>query len=163
MPSRAASLRRPDLPSRRPSTGASSRAPADAFKPDDEAVDDVYLQVDATGSLEAAAKKLAELAADGPTPAVQRRHEWWNDPEEQEFLEYEEEDDEGDYEMEHLNEVVDGLWIGDLVSAMDVDGLRERGIVSDNSDVLTIDQCYLIAEATARLLIRHRSIRCGDR
>lgn len=136
MPSRAASLRRPDLPSRRPSSGASALPPADAAKPDDEAIDDVYLQVDATGSLEAAAKKLAEIAADGPGTAVQRRHEWWNDPEEQEYLaQYEDEGDEEDeeeYEIEHINEVVDGLWIGDLVAAMDVDGLRERGIVSDS-------------------------------
>lgn len=32
--------------------------------------------------------------------------------------------------MVHLQEIVEGLWVGDLVSAMDTDGLKARGIVS---------------------------------
>lgn len=116
--------------------------PADAMKPDSEAISDVYAQVAATGSLQLAAAKLAAIAhsSTASIPAVmQRRQAWYDDPEEAEFLaqqdeeEYgEEEEDDGDANMviEHLQEVVEGLWIGDLVAAMDSAGLRERGIVS---------------------------------
>lgn len=140
MLSRSASQRGAKLPqmSRRAS-GVDDAAPADALKPDEQAIDDVFAKVQETGTLEGAARRLAELAAteDGPgTVQTQRRMQgWWDDPEEAEYFAAQQpqqgyDDDEEEMgEIEHLNEVVDGLWIGDLVSAMDAEGLRERGIV----------------------------------
>jgi dual specificity phosphatase 12 len=48
---------------------------------------------------------------------------------------FEKEEEEGEDEFEapgvtHLQEIQEGLWIGDLVAAMDTAGLEERGIVS---------------------------------
>lgn len=119
-----------------------SRAPpADAARPDDAAVEDVYRQVESTGSLEAAAKKLQQVAK-------MRTRMWEDDPEEAEYVaqhqqhqaqhgygdededEIAVEDEEEDMqEVVHLQEVVEGLWVGDLVAAMDTEGLEERGIV----------------------------------
>ncbi|WOO77405.1 Tyrosine-protein phosphatase YVH1 [Vanrija pseudolonga] len=126
---------RPSLPLRT-QTDAPSEPPADATKPDDTAIDDVYAQVDATGSLEAAARKLAAIAAaeaedGGVTPVVVQRRQVWEDEDDEYFYrggggEAEEEAEE----IEHLQEVYDGLWVGDLVAAMDGDGLRERRITN---------------------------------
>lgn len=130
-------------------------APGDSAKPDEEAIDDVYTQVDATGSIEAAARKLQLFAKlqqqqqQSPSPteagpsglsasARQRQMAMWeDDPEEQAYIQNkhpssmdvdeDEQEDEGG-EVVHLQEVVEGLWIGDLVGAMDTDGLEERGI-----------------------------------
>jgi hypothetical protein len=41
----------------------------------------------------------------------------------------EEEEDEEEEPVVHLQEIVEGLWVGDLVAAMDTEGLKERGIV----------------------------------
>jgi dual specificity phosphatase 12 len=44
-----------------------------------------------------------------------------------------EEEDEEEFEapgVTHMQEIQEGLWIGDLVAAMDTAGLEERGIVS---------------------------------
>lgn len=41
-----------------------------------------------------------------------------------------EDDVQGEEEVMHLQEVVEGLWVGDLVAAMDTEGLKARGIVS---------------------------------
>ncbi|WWD04856.1 hypothetical protein V865_002927 [Kwoniella europaea PYCC6329] len=113
--------------------------PSDATKADDDAVEDVYREVNSTGSLQAAAKKLEQYAR------------FANDPEESGFLEQhdiqedvimtdEDTDDElspispgqqnSKGEVVHLQEVVDGLWIGDLVAAMDTEGLQQRGITN---------------------------------
>ncbi len=141
MLSRSASQRGAKLPqlSRRTSAvDEAPPAPADALKPDEQAIDDVFDQVKKTGTLDAAARRLAALAAEeegpGTVQAQRRMQGWWDDPEEAAYLAaqeggYEEEEEEMG-EIEHLNEVVDGLWIGDLVSAMDAEGMRERGIVS---------------------------------
>ncbi|CAK9780791.1 unnamed protein product [Cutaneotrichosporon oleaginosum] len=131
MLSRSASQRGAKLPqlSRRPS--AKDDAPADALKPDEDAIDDVFAQVQETGTLDGAARRLAALAAaeDGPgTAQSQRRQGWWDDPEEAAYFAAQGDEDES--EIEHLNEVVDGLWIGDLVAAMDAEGMRERGITN---------------------------------
>lgn len=141
MLSRSASQRGTKLPqlSRRASEyEAATPAPADALKPDEEAVDDVHAKVKEVGTLEGAARRLAELAAaetesGAGTPLQARRAGWWDDPEEAAYFAAQEEggyEEEEEVMIEHMNEVVDGLWIGDLVSAMDADGLRERGIVS---------------------------------
>lgn len=37
---------------------------------------------------------------------------------------------EEEQEVVHLQEIVEGLWVGDLVAAMDTEGLEEKGIVS---------------------------------
>lgn len=148
MLSRSASQRGTKLPhlSRRASEFEQpSPAPADALKPDEEAIDDVFAKVKETGTLEGAARRLAELAAAeadsgvaSPLMARRQSQAWEDDPEEAAYFAaqrrggYEEEGDEeeeAEY-IEHMNEVIDGLWIGDLVSAMDADGMRERGIVS---------------------------------
>jgi len=152
--------------------------PADALKPDDEAVADVYDQVAATGSLHAAAAKLAKIAEShtGTVPAVmaRRQYAWEDDPEEAEFLasqqqqQYEDEDEDeyedGRAEIEHLQQVVDGLWIGDLVAAMDGQGLRERGIVSDmkQSKKLTLVQCRVASPPAHRFSGRLCSVRPRD-
>lgn len=39
--------------------------------------------------------------------------------------------EDGEEEVVHMQEVMDGLWIGDLVAAMDVAGLERRGIVRE--------------------------------
>lgn len=125
--------RRPSLPERTPTT-MTDLAPADAQKPDSRAVDDVYDQLKATGSLEAAARRLAEIAMQEDTvpKVVQRRQTWEDDPEEAEWqMQHSQATPPADEEeVEHLQQVCDGLWVGDLVAAMDVEGLRERGIVS---------------------------------
>jgi dual specificity phosphatase 12 len=44
-----------------------------------------------------------------------------------------EEEDEEEFEapgVTHMQEIQEGLWIGDLVAAMDTAGLEEKGIVS---------------------------------
>lgn len=42
----------------------------------------------------------------------------------------EEEEEEEKEAMGHMQEVVDGLWVGDLVAANDDDQLEKHGIVS---------------------------------
>lgn len=42
----------------------------------------------------------------------------------------EEEEEEEKEAMGHMQEVVDGLWVGDLVAANDDDELEKNGIVS---------------------------------
>ena len=120
---------RPKLPTRSASRLVGG-PPADASKPDIDAVIDVYKTVDQTGSLEAAAQKLQQYAQ------IRAMEE---DPEESEYLKNLSEEDHTDEEngnqadveeVVHLQEVIEGLWIGDLVSAMDITGLEERGIVS---------------------------------
>lgn len=44
--------------------------------------------------------------------------------------------DDGEEEVVHMQEVMDGLWIGDLVAAMDVAGLERRGIVRKDPYIL---------------------------
>jgi dual specificity phosphatase 12 len=107
--------------------------PSDAAKPDDKAINDVYKSVQETGSLELAALKLQKYAA---------QRTWEDDPEEAGYIaalaaddvEMDEDEEEnvmeGQREVVHLQEVLPGLWIGDLVAAMDMPGLAERGIVS---------------------------------
>ncbi|WVF69173.1 hypothetical protein IAT40_003948 [Kwoniella sp. CBS 6097] len=135
---------RPRLPTRS-NSHLSAGPPTDASKADDEAISDVYREVDSTGSISAAAKRLEQMAR------------WADDPEEASYLQQhgvedeaimsdEYSDDEAIHsasagagaggrrdcngEVVHLQEVVDGLWIGDLVAAMDQDGLEERGITN---------------------------------
>ncbi|OCF43584.1 hypothetical protein I317_02602 [Kwoniella heveanensis CBS 569] len=135
---------RPRLPTRS-NSHLSAGPPTDASKADDEAISDVYREVDSTGSISAAAKKLEQIAR------------WADDPEEASYLQrHGVEDDaimsdecsddeaiqatgrsmgeagrrDSTGEVVHLQEVVDGLWIGDLVAAMDTDGLEQRGITN---------------------------------
>ena len=160
-------------------------APADSAKPDEEAIDDVYTQVDATGSIEAAARKLqlfaklqqqqqqhsqssspTEAGPSGMSASARQRQMamWEDDPEEQAYLQHkhpspmqvddeELEDEAEEREVVHLQEVVEGLWIGDLVGAMDTDGLEERGIVSR----LRIPSTMLMPSRTFCLYCVHRS------
>ena len=133
-------LQLPVLPKRSDSSRTAD-APFDAREPDDKAVNDVYRSVEETGSLEMAAKKLQKYAA---------QQRWEDDPEEAEFLagrtdevdEYGDESMGGREEMEqvvHMQEVLPGLWIGDLVAAMDTASLQRNGIVSNtNNRVLGI-------------------------
>lgn len=82
-----------------------------------------------------------------PKPAASRPI-WADDPEEAEYMgqggyddsaltdeeEYEGMDeDEVVEEVVHMQEVVEGLWVGDLVGAMDQDGLEQKGIVSQQN------------------------------
>ena len=99
--------------------------PADSSKPDHNAVTDVFEKVEETGSLEAAARQLQSFS---------QGRRWEDDPEEADFKAQGMHDaDDGDevavQDVEHLQEVIDGLWLGDLVAAMDTQGLEERGIV----------------------------------
>ncbi|KAI9632039.1 uncharacterized protein MKK02DRAFT_21395 [Dioszegia hungarica] len=133
------------MPTRSKST-LTANAPYDAAKPDDEAVDDVIEQVEDTGSLERAARKLglyAKLAGYVRAQVKKADEEFAVDDDEDED---EEEDGEGeDVAMEmkngdgdrsdveeviHLQEIVGGLWVGDLVAAMDSEGLDARGITN---------------------------------
>ena len=113
------------LPTPSRSTSLASEPPGDASKTDEIAISDVYRQVDVTGSLEAAAVRLSR--------AAKHVQMWEDDPEEAGYLYAESDDDdsleEEDLVVEHLCEVVDGLWVGDLVAAMDTSGLEERNIV----------------------------------
>ena len=110
-----------------------------------------YRSVEETGSLEAAAKKLHQIAV---------ARAWEDDPEEAAYLAqtrqaYEDEEmenpqvyeDEDGYtygygqnaeEVVHLQEIVPGLWVGDLVAAMDTEGLKERGIVGDGRECMRL-------------------------
>lgn len=128
--------RRPSLPERTKMT-MTDLPPADAQKSDSLAVDDVFDQLKATGSLEAAARKLHEIAMKEETlPKVMQRRQAWEDEEEEAEWQQEAEEQAGgrregeEEEVEHLQQICDGLWVGDLVAAMDGEGLRERGIVS---------------------------------
>ena len=130
-------MARPDLPSRS-SSELMGPPPADASKSDVDAVEDVYERVEETGSLEAAARKLQQYA---------RTRGFQNDPEEAAYRSQNrgdnEEEGEEVQEVVHLQEVVEGLWIGDLVAAMDTEGLQQRGIASRSA-----------RRASGRLLIR---------
>ena len=112
------------LPSRSDSP-LRSGTPADSSKPDYSAVTDVFEKVEETGSLEAAARQLQ---------SVHNERRWQDDLEEAEYrAQTSYNADDGDevavVEVEHLQEVIEGLWLGDLVAAMDTQGLEERGIV----------------------------------
>lgn len=103
----------------------------------------------------AQAEKLRALkeraAASNSSAAAQPYARWADDPEEAEYLqstsnlhaqtehvedqvlvsdEEEEEEEEEKEAMGHMQEVVDGLWVGDLVAANDDDQLEQHGIVS---------------------------------
>lgn len=120
---------RQDL-SARSSSQVTNDSPADAPQPDNVAVQDVHDQVSQTGSLEAAARKLQQHG---------RSRGVVDDPEEAEYrtggAASESFKGKGAQENEivHLQEVVEGLWIGDLVAAMNTTGLEERGIVRRSS------------------------------
>ncbi|EIW73571.1 hypothetical protein TREMEDRAFT_25665 [Tremella mesenterica DSM 1558] len=138
------------LPTRRNSFQPSlDSPPADAVKPDFQAIDDVYNQVASTGSLEAAARKLRRFAsAQRKQPSLPSRERMVElDPEEEELRRYraaagktpakpaaqivgQEQDIEQDEGLVHMNEIIKGLWIGDLVGAMDIPGLEKRGITN---------------------------------
>lgn len=74
-----------------------------------------------------------------------------DDPEEQDYQQQYEEDvfeeDETDMdpdedrngvkEVVHMQEILPGLWVGDLVAAMDTAGLEEKGIVSSRFSSLS--------------------------
>ena len=115
-----------------------------------------HRSVEETGSLEAAAKKLQQYAV---TQA------WEDDPEEAAYIaqtrntdiedgKFEDDvvmdDDDYDYEGQdqlqeviHLQEIIPGLWVGDLVAAMDAPGLEERGIVSPSSSPSSCSLAWL--------------------
>lgn len=101
----------------------------------------------------AQAEKLRALkeraAASSSSAAAQPCARWADDPEEAEYLQStsnlhaqtehvedqvlmsdEEEEEEEKEAMGHMQEVVDGLWVGDLVAANDDDQLEKHGIVS---------------------------------
>ncbi|KAK4683654.1 dual specificity phosphatase 12, partial [Tremellales sp. Uapishka_1] len=129
---------RPLLPQRSLSS-LSSGPPSDSMKPDDEAVLDVIEGVSETGSLKLTARKLRSLSmmskASGESAPRSEKDRY--EPEEEEYERSEEvEEDEGevdmvkDGEIEHLQEIVPGLWVGDLVAAMDTEGLEQRGITN---------------------------------
>ncbi|WVW84652.1 hypothetical protein I302_106686 [Kwoniella bestiolae CBS 10118] len=132
---------RPKLPGRSYSN-LQDDPPSDATKADDDAVDDVYREVNSTGSLQAAAKRLEQYARFADDPEESGYLEQHN-MQEDVIMTDEDTDDElspvsprgkdrrdGNGEVVHLQEVVDGLWIGDLVAAMDVEGLQQRGITN---------------------------------
>jgi dual specificity phosphatase 12 len=125
--------------------------PSDAAEPDDKAISDVYRSVEETGSLELAAKKLQMYATkqqeekDNKSKQQKMRQMWADDPEEAGYMAQahaedmtedgeervdQEEREIMQEEVVHLQEVLPGLWIGDLVAAMDTKGMQERGIVS---------------------------------
>lgn len=102
----------------------------------------------------AQAEKLRALkeraaASSSSAAAAQPYARWADDPEEAEYLQStsnlraqtehvedqvlmsdEEEEEEEKEAMGHMQEVVDGLWVGDLVAANDDDQLEKHGIVS---------------------------------
>lgn len=122
-------MSRPRLPSRSASTRTAG-PPSDAAAPDDKAINDVYRSVEETGSLELAALKLQKFAmAQSGEGDDERGYLGGEDEDEGEF----EGRDEETTEVVHCQEALPGLWIGDLVAAMDIPGLEARGIVSNTS------------------------------
>lgn len=124
------------MPSRSLSTRTAG-PPSDATAPDDKAINDVYRSVEETGSLELAAKKLQKFASaqrgwedDPEEMAYTANQQDHKDEDDDDVLEFEDGDEETMREVVHLQEALPGLWIGDLVAAMDVKGLEQRGIVS---------------------------------
>jgi len=143
-------MSRPLMPARSDSS-MTAGPPSDAAEPDDKAISDVYRSVEETGSLELAAKKLQMYATkqqeDKDSKAKQQKAKqmqmWADDPEEAGYMANGADDmavdkDGGDEderevtqdEVIHSQEVLPGLWIGDLVAAMDTKGMQEKGIVS---------------------------------
>nr|XP_019012744.1 uncharacterized protein I206_02239 [Kwoniella pini CBS 10737]OCF51525.1 hypothetical protein I206_02239 [Kwoniella pini CBS 10737] len=139
---------RPRLPGRSKSN-IKDDPPFDAAKPDEKAVDDVYKQVNSTGSLELAAKALEKYTnnqkvlmnendQDSEELGYLNKHNLQEDV----IMSSDDDDDfitsplkqnnksDGGSGVIHIQEVVDGLWIGDLVSAMDIEGLQKRGITN---------------------------------
>jgi dual specificity phosphatase 12 len=132
----------------------SMNPPYDATKSDGPAIDDIHQEVQRTGSLERAARRLSHQghtkSSSGSVSSLRSVKEragedgqgfgegvdglsmnQTEDPEEVDFQSGEvEEDEEDESDVVHLQEVIDGLWIGDLVAAMDTKGLEARGIVS---------------------------------
>ncbi|WVN85072.1 HAD hydrolase, family IIID [Cryptococcus depauperatus CBS 7841] len=138
----------------------SSLPPSDAYKPDDMAIQDLEREVSSTGSIRLAAKHLAQVAQAEKERGKKEKeiisrsraqaHQyamWAEDPEEADYLNIhgEENDDQqldvkgevlmSDEEMNHdamghMQEVVDGLWIGDLVAASDTKELEKHGITN---------------------------------
>lgn len=136
-----------------------SRPPSDAAKSDNLAIQDLSREVTSTGNIRLAAKRLAQSAqaeklrnlkerASTRAQVAQPYARWADDPEEAEYLQSnvhaqaaahvedqvlvsdEEEEEEEKEAMGHMQEVVDGLWVGDLVAANDDDELEKNGIVS---------------------------------
>ncbi|OWT39927.1 dual specificity phosphatase 12 [Cryptococcus neoformans Bt1] len=134
-----------------------SRPPSDAAKSDNLAIQDLSREVTSTGNIRLAAKRLAQSAqaeklrnlkerASTRAQVAQPYARWADDPEEAEYLQSnvhaqaaahvedqvlvsdEEEEEEEKEAMGHMQEVVDGLWVGDLVAANDDDELEKNGI-----------------------------------
>lgn len=97
------------------------------------------------------------------------RRVWEEDPEEAEYvaqqqqrfadgedMEYEEDGGDGRVQGAHMQQVIEGLWIGDLVAAMDQEALAEQGIVClsmvEGTMLTQTDQHTVFAEAQARVL-----------
>lgn len=131
--------------------------PSDAAKSDDLAIQDLSREVTSTGNIRLAAKRLAQSAqaeklralkdSRSHAAAAQSYAHWAYDPEEAEYLQstsnlqaqtehvedqvlMSDEEEEEKEAMGHMQEVVDGLWVGDLVAANDDDQLEKHGIVS---------------------------------
>ncbi|ORX40074.1 hypothetical protein BD324DRAFT_616140 [Kockovaella imperatae] len=147
---------RPRLPGRTSSTRSyqDDPAPSDSAKSDDDAITDVYKSVEQTGSLEAAAKKLQQIAvaraweddAEEAAYLAQSNQAWQDEEEDNGNGDYDDDedgygygygyghgqqrDDQDQEDIVHLQEIVPGLWVGDLVAAMDAPGLEERGITN---------------------------------
>ncbi|KGB74935.2 dual specificity phosphatase 12 [Cryptococcus deuterogattii R265] len=129
--------------------------PSDAAKSDELAIQDLSREVTSTGNIRLAAKRLAQSAQaeklralkDSRThaAAAQSYAQWADDPEEAEYLQstsnlqaqtehvedqvlMSDEEEEEKEAMGHMQEVVDGLWVGDLVAANDDDQLEKHGI-----------------------------------
>lgn len=148
---------RPPIMPTRSASRLTGDAPYDAAKPDDKAVDDVIKGVKRTGSIERAARKLELFAklnggAAAASSNVASSLSTGEAPrgrakglEDDSAVDDDDDDEDTTEEMStrrqdddqtavdavvHLQEIVEGLWVGDLVAAMDSAGLDERGIVS---------------------------------
>ncbi len=51
--------------------------------------------------------------------------------------EHAEEEEEENVELGHMQEVIPGLWLGDIIAAMDEESLKAANIVSLSSPVAT--------------------------
>lgn len=119
-------------PPKRSLSTSSGSAPDDAVKSDDSAIDDALSRVSEDGSIDDS--RLVTVPADrlkkrSASSVVEEEPETEKEQEDQMTAC----DDETTREQDkaaHMQQVEEGLWIGDLIAAMDTKGLEAAGIVS---------------------------------
>ena len=121
----------PQPPKRSLST-SSGPVPDDAIHADDCAIDDALSRVEEDGSIDDSrpvavpAERLKKRSAS----SVMAEEPEEQEQQEEKMKEFDDEQTREKNKTAHMQQVEEGLWIGDLIAAMDTKGLEAANIVS---------------------------------